>query len=339
MRLVQTILLSGYLAGVALIPVMPVYAQTVPIAILDFEANGISESEAIALTDRLRNEMFRIGKFEVVERALIANIMEEQDFQLAGCASTDCLVEIGRLIGAEQVVGGRISVLGTIYTVSARIVDVETGKVIGVSDYDQRGGLEQMLTSGMREVARRLADQAGVVNVAQTEELGDAEQPAEQPAEEPIVAPIKEIPVDDAVSDQEPPSPVVSPEDMLKEIIDPAVLPGWNVAIGYGTLRGINVVTISRDRVLNKKMSIFFALGVGPQPFSIGFTNHSNRGGSGRVRAAAIGLAPVVSIYGFWGKEWSFEESGSVIGGFTGGLNERLGGLFIFPTVSWEYRF
>ncbi len=132
-------------------------AKAIPIAILDFEANGISQTEAIALTDRLRNELFRLGQFEVVERGLMEDILLEQDFQLTGCTTNDCLVEVGRLIGARQVVGGRISKLGAMFTVSARVVDVETGKVLGVSDYDLRGGLEEMLTVGMKQVAHGLA--------------------------------------------------------------------------------------------------------------------------------------------------------------------------------------
>ena len=131
--------------------------QAVPIAVLDFEANGISQTEAIALTDRLRNELFRLGQFEVVERGLMEDILLEQDFQLSGCTTNDCLVEVGRLIGARQVVGGRISKLGAMFTVSARVVDVETGKLLGVSDYDLRGGLEEMLTVGMKQVAIRLS--------------------------------------------------------------------------------------------------------------------------------------------------------------------------------------
>ena len=136
-------------------------AQNIPIAILDFEANGISPTEAIALTDRLRNELFRLGQFEVVERGLMEEILLEQDFQLSGCTTNDCLVEVGRLIGARQVVGGRSSKLGAMFTVSARVVDVETGKVLGVSDYDLRGGLEEMLTVGMKQVAEILSGGEG----------------------------------------------------------------------------------------------------------------------------------------------------------------------------------
>jgi len=145
------------LAGAVLLQVNFLPAQSVPIAVVEFEGNGISQTEAIALTDRLRNELFRLGTFEVVERGMMESILAEQDFQMAGCTSNECLVQVGRLLGAKQVVGGSISKVGTMFTVSARVVDVEAGKVIQVSDYDLEGSINQLLTSGMKAVAMLLA--------------------------------------------------------------------------------------------------------------------------------------------------------------------------------------
>ena len=137
--------------------------QAIPIAVMDFDGRGISEIEAAALTDRLRNELFRLGAFEVVERGLMENILAEQDFQLTGCTSNECLVEVGQLLGAKQIVGGSISKVGGTFTVSARIVDVETGRVLRVSDYDLQGDLDLLLTQGMGAVAARLADAEGTL--------------------------------------------------------------------------------------------------------------------------------------------------------------------------------
>ena len=102
-----------------------VSAQQISIAIMDFEAIGISTSESMTLTSRLRNELFKIGKFEVVERAMMETILAEQDFQMTGCTSNDCLVEIGMLLGAQQMVGGSISKLGLTFTVSARCIVIK----------------------------------------------------------------------------------------------------------------------------------------------------------------------------------------------------------------------
>ena len=99
------------------------------IAVLDLEGRGISLIEAQALTDRLRNDLFRLGAFRVLDRGMMESILAEQDLQLAGCTSNECLVEVGRLLGAQQIVGGSISLIGEMYTVSARLIDVETGEV------------------------------------------------------------------------------------------------------------------------------------------------------------------------------------------------------------------
>lgn len=66
------------LAGAVLLQVTLLSAQPIPIAIVEFEGNGISQTEAIALTDRLHNELFRLGAFEVVERGMMETILNEQ---------------------------------------------------------------------------------------------------------------------------------------------------------------------------------------------------------------------------------------------------------------------
>ena len=43
------------------------------------------------------------------------------------------------------------------FSVSTRVVDVETGEVISVSDYDREAGLSEILTNGMRDVALTLS--------------------------------------------------------------------------------------------------------------------------------------------------------------------------------------
>ena len=52
-------------------------SQKIPIAVLDFDGIGISQPEATALSNRLRNELFRLGRFEVVDRGMMENILSE----------------------------------------------------------------------------------------------------------------------------------------------------------------------------------------------------------------------------------------------------------------------
>lgn len=132
-----------------------IYPQ-VPTAVIDFEGKGISQTEASALTDRLRTELFNVG-FQVMERGLMEEILTEQGFQQTGCTSDECVVEVGKIVGVSQMVGGSISKVGNIFSVSARIVDVETGKIIQMVTHDYQGEISGLLTNGMKQVASLLS--------------------------------------------------------------------------------------------------------------------------------------------------------------------------------------
>jgi tetratricopeptide (TPR) repeat protein len=93
---------------------------------------------------------------------MMEEILQEQGFQQSGCTSNECIVEVGRLIGVEKIVGGSISKVGNLYSVSARIVSVETGEVLKAVSYDHGGKLSDLLKTGMKDVALELVGQKRV---------------------------------------------------------------------------------------------------------------------------------------------------------------------------------
>jgi TolB-like protein len=123
------------------------------IAVVNFNGNNISNGEVNALTDRLRVELFKTKYFKVIEREMMEEVLEEQGFQQSGCTTDECMVQIGRLIGVQKIIGGSISKVGNIYSVSSRIVNVETGEIEKTEVYDHTGNIGQLLTEGMRMVA------------------------------------------------------------------------------------------------------------------------------------------------------------------------------------------
>ncbi len=137
----------------------------VPIAVLDFEPKGVSAIEASALTDRFRDELFILGRqsgqYRVMERGRMEEILEEQNFQLSGlteCTTNECAVEVGKLIGVTQIIAGSISQVGKVYSVSARIISVETGEIMQVATYDYQGDIGTLMTQGMGEVVGKLIE-------------------------------------------------------------------------------------------------------------------------------------------------------------------------------------
>lgn len=130
-------------------------AQT-QIAVLNLLAKNVAEGDASALSDRLAIEMVRTGKFTVIERERLNEILDEQGFQMSGCTSDECIVQIGRLANVEQVVAGSVSRVGTVYSIAARIVSVESGQIMHIATYDYEGRIGELLKTGMRVVAEEL---------------------------------------------------------------------------------------------------------------------------------------------------------------------------------------
>jgi len=131
-------------------------AQTTNIAVIDFVGNNVPQADTKALTDRLRAELFQTGKFTVLEREKMDVILNEQQFQLTGCTSDACAVEVGQLLAVQQMVSGSISQVGHTFSVTARLIDVEKGNLISVGKCDLKGDIGDLLTC-LNEVAAQLA--------------------------------------------------------------------------------------------------------------------------------------------------------------------------------------
>ncbi|MBA7682147.1 hypothetical protein ES703_90493 [subsurface metagenome] len=127
------------------------------LAIIDFEGLGISQQEAQVLTNRLGTHLVQLGRYQVIERGQMQQILREQDFQLTGCTSDECAVEVGQLLGVRQMLAGSFGKFGSIYTIDMRIIDVATGGILRTTSYDVQGEAERLLTEGLAEAARRIA--------------------------------------------------------------------------------------------------------------------------------------------------------------------------------------
>ncbi len=127
------------------------------IAILDFNGIGVSAQETQVLTNRVVTHFVQLGRHQVIERGEMEQILQEQDFQLTGCTTNECAVEIGQLIGAQQILAGSFGKLGTVYTIDMKIIDVETGRVLRTTSYDSEGSINLLLTEGLAVAVRRIA--------------------------------------------------------------------------------------------------------------------------------------------------------------------------------------
>jgi len=104
------------------------------IAILDFQGEDVSTGESKTFTDRVRNALVGYSQFEVMEREKFEAIMAEQKIQISGICAEDCIVEVGQIAGVQYMVSGNIRNLGNTIYLAARIIDVETSKLMASQD-------------------------------------------------------------------------------------------------------------------------------------------------------------------------------------------------------------
>ena len=137
------------------------FAQDQTMAIMGFEATNINEAEVRILTDRLTTKMAQAGKFVIIERARMNEVLAEQGFQQSGCVSSECAVEAGSMLGVEIIVTGSIGKLGDLYTMDVRAISVESGKIINQASRDCECKISVVLREVIPYIAQELSGGGG----------------------------------------------------------------------------------------------------------------------------------------------------------------------------------
>lgn len=131
------------------------------IAVMDFKAGvGVNANEVEGLSDMLINTMYESGKFSIVERSQIDQVLKEWKFQ-ASELTNEQLVQVGRILGVESVLVGTVNLIASEYNVDVRAVDVESGEVVTTAGGTKSSG--STYRAMMVEIAYELAAKIGGV--------------------------------------------------------------------------------------------------------------------------------------------------------------------------------
>lgn len=147
------------------------------IAVMDFKAGvGVNANEVEGLSDMLINTLYESGKFSIVERSQINQVLKEQKFQ-ASELTNEQLAKVGRILGVESVLIGTVNFLaehknldGSMtgeYNVDVRAVDVESGEVVTTAGAAKSSGstYRAMMEKIGRQLAANLMDETPEVVV------------------------------------------------------------------------------------------------------------------------------------------------------------------------------
>jgi FKBP-type peptidyl-prolyl cis-trans isomerase len=141
------------------------------LAVLDIESIGKVEKDVVRpLTDSVRREIMKSGKYEVMDRGNMDKILKEQAFQMTGCTTKECAVEAGQMLGVGKIVVGSVSLVGKTYFLSLSLVNIESGKVELVEDQECKCEVDDLIRLS-KQVAGKLMGVEGATAAASTDAL------------------------------------------------------------------------------------------------------------------------------------------------------------------------
>ncbi len=135
---------------------------------------GMDPTVSVPVTDKIIEELVKSGRYTVIDRANVEQVLQEKEFQLSsGIVHTEEVRQAGEYLGADFVIVVNASRVGSTYVISAKMVDVVTGEIATQASAEKQGKIDVLLQIA-RTVGRQISGQEVAI--------------AEPPVEEPVVA-------------------------------------------------------------------------------------------------------------------------------------------------------
>ena len=128
------------------------------LVVYDFVATDRLNVVALILTEALREELFILGRFKLVNRENMMQVMEELKLQQSGMIDEKQSVELGKWLAANETITGRLAVLGNTYVLQAKRTDIKTLGTLGLGSLKCATGHEEELLTSMPGLAKKLIE-------------------------------------------------------------------------------------------------------------------------------------------------------------------------------------
>lgn len=123
-------------------------------AVLEFEASDRElASQASEVSILLSALLSQSEQIQLVERVSLQKILEEQEMGLAGLQDSQAASQVGKLLGAEVLITGRVFKVGDQLYLSAKTISTASGRVFG---YTAKVDSEKQLIQGVEKLAEEI---------------------------------------------------------------------------------------------------------------------------------------------------------------------------------------
>ncbi len=152
MRVFMTFATLALALIVSILPVSAAEYRKIKVAVLDFQQQGSFETAGVGriAAEWLTTGLVETGRFEIIERRLLQQIVDEQKMGVSGLLDPSSASRIGRLLGVKTVVTGTIQHYENTFELNVRLINVETGAIV-TADRIKAGSV-----SGLRNMVSRI---------------------------------------------------------------------------------------------------------------------------------------------------------------------------------------
>ena len=102
------------------------YEAKPTLALFSFSAEGMIDEDVALYTGFLRLELHQTRSFILVERIQINELLNEKNYDRMDCNTSDCAVEIGKLVGIKKVITGSFNLVADTCLIAGQLINVET---------------------------------------------------------------------------------------------------------------------------------------------------------------------------------------------------------------------
>ncbi len=104
------------------------------VAVIDFvDLDGEVNSVGKYLAEEVMTRLSKLENIQVIERRLLKKVMAEMKLQSSGLADGNSAARLGKLLGVDSLCSGTLTELQRSVKINARMIDVETGRVISTA--------------------------------------------------------------------------------------------------------------------------------------------------------------------------------------------------------------
>lgn len=142
--------------------VTPAAANVQKVAVLPFRA--ATELIGASVSDMFVTELMKTGKYQLIERSQLNNVLGETEVALSGLSSGQA-AQLGRMAGANAVIIGTVSEYEMmaykgrslpVVGINVRMIDTTTGRILWSIDHARSGSRGSTLAQQSRSVVSEM---------------------------------------------------------------------------------------------------------------------------------------------------------------------------------------